>query len=115
MDQGETTVMATRLWWRALVGGKLGGAIRSAGGCGFLKFGRNPSRFDTDNVMPAGVSILPEGCQDTSSRPLSIPGETLGHTGGNPRYCPGSSVVAVAPFFEVLLGTRRFGMLGEWW
>ena len=81
-------------------------------GCGFLEIRRNPCRLDTDVVTPTGATFLPEGRRDASFPPLSVPGETLGHTGGNLWNCPGSSVVVVASFLEVLLGTRRFGRLG---
>ena len=35
--------------------------------------------------------------------------------GGNPRTSPGNSGVVVASFLKVLLGTRRFRVLGTWW
>ena len=69
MVHGETTVMAARSWWRALVGGKDRRCYSERLGCGFLEVGRNPCRLDTDAVTPVGVAILPEGRRV----PLSLP------------------------------------------
>ena len=54
---GETTNLTTRPWWRALVDGKLGGALRIVRRCGFLGVGRNPCHFDTDVVTLVSVAV----------------------------------------------------------
>ena len=80
-----------------------------------MEDGRNPCRLGTDVVTPAGVTIFLEGVGYLFPSPQRTGGNSRTHTGGNPRYCPGSSVVIVAPFLEVLFGTRHFGVLGAWW
>jgi hypothetical protein len=56
MGDGEATVVIARPWWRALVGGKNGGAMDRRG-CGFLGVVRNLCHLDTDVVTLAGVTL----------------------------------------------------------
>ena len=59
--------------------------------------------FGSDAVTPAGATIPPWRVSVVFI-PLYPP-----CAGGNPRIRPGSSVVGVVSFLEVLLGTRRIG------
>ena len=53
---GDTTRTASIPWWRLLVGGKMGGALRIVRGCGVLGVGRNLCHLDTDAVTFVGVA-----------------------------------------------------------
>jgi hypothetical protein len=58
MGHIETRAVIAKLWWRVLVGSKIGGALWSVSGCGFLEVGRNSRCVGTDAVMLASVDIL---------------------------------------------------------
>jgi hypothetical protein len=92
-----------------LVGGKLGGALRIVWGGVFLGSGEIlVGSSGTDVVTPAGVAFLPEGLRVYPfPTPLGVPGETLGLV----RAAASSSSLS---FLKVLLGTRRFDVLGTW-
>jgi hypothetical protein len=94
-----------------LVGGKLGGALWIVSG-GWFFGGREKSLLgssSTDAVTPAGAAFLPEGPRVyLFSIPHCVPGETLGLV----RAAAASSSFS---FLKVLLGTRRFEVLGVWW
>ena len=57
MDHGATAVVIARPWWRVLVGGALGGALRIVRGRGSLEIGRNPCHFGNDAVTLEGVAV----------------------------------------------------------
>jgi hypothetical protein len=75
----------------------------------FLGSGEIPvGSSGTDVVTPAGVAFLPEGLWVYPfPTPLGVPGETLGLV----RAAATSSLIS---FLKVLLGTRRFDVLGMW-
>ena len=88
VDHGETTMMIARPRWRLLVDGMLSGASLIVRGWWLV--GREKSlSFDTDTVMLESVTL-------PSSRVSGVPSPHASErTGGNPRTCPGSSVVVV--------------------
>jgi hypothetical protein len=103
VDHDETTVVIARPWWRVLVGGKIGGALRIVQECRFLGFMRNACRFGTDAVAPVGVAVLPEG------RRVYLFSTSRCVPGGNPRSFWAAATSSSFSFLEVLLGTRCFG------
>jgi hypothetical protein len=79
-------VVIARPWWRVLVGGKIGGALRIVRECRFLGFVRNACRFGTDAVAPVDVAVLPEGRRVyLFSTSRCVPRETLGPSGQQQR------------------------------
>jgi hypothetical protein len=82
-DHGQTTRMMLRSWWRLLIGGRLGGALRIVRGGGFLEVGRNPCWFVrhrsghavTPAVPPVGLRVYPFPTS-LLPPPLCVLGET---------------------------------------
>ena len=81
----------------------------------FWGVGRNPCHLDTDAATPTGVASLPEGRQMyTFPTPIAYRGNPRMSTRGNPRT--GRAILSSSmTFLEVLLDTRRIGVVGAWW
>jgi hypothetical protein len=98
-----------RSWWRELVGGEFGGARWSIGvmvfwGSGEIIVG---CRHRCGDVHERRHSFLKGvGCTLPHAPP---------HTGGNPRNCPGSSVVSVASLLEGAAWYAELDVLRAWW
>ena len=96
--------MAALLRWRMVMGDGLAGRFRPVGRLG-LECGRNPCR-----LRPRRGDTC--GCHHSFLKGVGgIHPHLPPRVRGNLRTRPGSSVIGVHPFLEVLLGTRRIGAL----
>ena len=66
--------------------------------------------FGTDAVTPVGAAVPSSRVSD-----IPLPSHGPSRTGGNPRPCPVAASLSSRSFLKVLLGMRRFVVLGAWW